>query len=145
MEFTTTLLLGGKTATGIRVPDEVLAQLGGGKRTPVQVTINGVTYPSTIAMMKGEPMLPVSAEIREKAGVQAGDELTVGLEVDDAPRTVEIPEDLQAALASDPVSRQRFEALSYSNQRRHVLAVTGAKTAETRERRISKVLDELRG
>jgi len=145
MEFTTTLLLGGKTATGIRVPDEVLAQLGGGKRTPVQVTINGVTYPSTIAMMKGEPMLPVSAEIRDRAGVEAGDELTVGLVVDDAPRTVDVPDDLAAALKGDAVVAERFSALSYSNQRRHVLAVTGAKTAETRERRIAKVLDELRG
>ena len=145
MEFTTTLLLGGKTATGIRVPDEVLAQLGGGKRTPVRVTINGVSYPSTIAMMKGEPMLPVSAEIRERAGVGAGDELTVGLVVDDAPRTVDVPDDLAAALKTDPIASERFSALSYSNQRRHVLAVTGAKTAETRERRIAKVLEELRG
>ncbi|HEY8281101.1 MAG TPA: YdeI/OmpD-associated family protein [Leifsonia sp.] len=145
MEFTTVLLLGGTTATGIRVPDDVVEQLGGGKRTPVQVTINGVTYPSTIAMMKGEPMIPVSADIRAKAGVRAGDELTVTLVRDDSTRTVEVPEDLAAAIASDEVAQQRFTALSYSNQRRHVLAVTGAKTAETRDRRIAKLLEELRG
>ena len=145
MEFTTVLLLGGTTATGIRVPDDVVEQLGGGKRTPVEVTINGVTYPSTIAMMKGEPMIPVSADIRAKAGVRAGDELTVGIVRDDSTRTIEVPEDLAAAIASDEVAQQRFAALSYSNQRRHVLAVTGAKTAETRERRIAKVLDELHG
>jgi hypothetical protein len=144
MEFTTVLLLGGTTATGIRVPDDVVEALGGGKRTAVRVTINDVTYPSTIAMMKGEPMIPVSAEIRGKAGVRAGDELTVGIVRDDSTRTVEVPEDLAAAIAADAPAQQRFTALSYSNQRRHVLAVTGAKTAETRERRITKVLEELR-
>ncbi|WP_431278581.1 YdeI/OmpD-associated family protein [Leifsonia poae] len=145
MEFTTTLLLGGKTATGIRVPDDVVEGLGGGKRTAVQVTINGVQYPSTIAMMNGEPMIPVSAEIRGKAGIAAGDELTVILEKDDQPRTVEVPDDLAAALAGDKTAGERFTALSYSNQRRHVLSVTGARTEETRQRRIGKVLEELNG
>jgi Domain of unknown function (DUF1905) len=73
MQFTTTLLLGGKTATGIRVPDEVMATLGGGKRIPVSVTINGTRYASTIATMRGEPMIPVSADIRSAAGIIAGD------------------------------------------------------------------------
>ncbi len=144
MEFTTTLLASGKTATGIRVPDDVVEALGGGKRTPVQVTINGVAYPSTIAMMQGEPMLPVSAEIRGRAGVSAGEEITVDVVVDESTRSVEVPDDLAAALAADDAAAARFSALSYSNQRRHVLAVTGARTPETRERRIAKVLEELR-
>ncbi|MFF1879431.1 YdeI/OmpD-associated family protein [Leifsonia sp. NPDC058230] len=145
MEFIATLQLGGKTATGIRVPDDVVAGLGGGKRTPVQVTINGVQYPSTIAMLSGEAMIPVSAEIRGLAGVEAGDELTVTIEKDDQPRTVDVPADLAAALAADAAAGERFARLSYSNQRRHVLAVTGARTDETRARRIAKVLDELSG
>ena len=94
MKFTTTLLLGGKTATGIRVPDEVMAALGGSKRIPVSVTINGTRYASTIATMRGEPMIPVSAEIRSAAGIAAGDNITVELEPDDAPRTVDLPADL---------------------------------------------------
>jgi hypothetical protein len=143
MEFTATLRLGGKTATGIHVPDEVIAGLGGGKRTAVQVTINGVQYPSTIAMMRGEAMIPVSAEIRGLAGVEAGDELTVTVEKDDQPRTADVPADLAAALAGDTAAGERFASLSYSNQRRHVLAVTGARTDETRARRIAKVLEEL--
>jgi len=73
MQFTTTLLLGGKTATGIRVPDGVMATLGGGKPIPVSVTINGTRYASTIATMRGEPMIPVSADIRSAAGIIAGD------------------------------------------------------------------------
>jgi hypothetical protein len=144
MKFTATLQLDGKTATGIRVPDEVMAALGGGKRIPVSVTINGTRYPSTIATMRGEPKIPVSADIRAAAGIAAGDTITVQLERDDAPRTVEVPADLAAALQADPTASSRFAALSYSNQRRHMLSVTGARTDETRTRRIQRVLDELR-
>ena len=144
MEFTTILQLDGKTATGIRVPDEAVAALGGGKRIPVSVTINGTRYASTIATMRGEPKIPVSAEIRSAAGIAAGDSITVQLERDDAPRTMDLPADLADALRADPAASDRFAALSYSNQRRQVLSVTGARTAETRTRRIQRVLDELR-
>ena len=144
MEFTTTLILGGKTATGIRVPDAVLGALGGGKRIPVSVTINGTRYASTIATMRGEPMIPVSADIRSAAHIAAGDTITVGLERDDAPRTVDLPADFAEALRADSAAAERFAALSYSNKRRHVLAVTGARTTDTRTRRIRRVLDELR-
>ncbi|WP_285320146.1 YdeI/OmpD-associated family protein [Pseudarthrobacter sp. lyk4-40-TYG-27] len=143
MKFTTILQLDGATATGIRVPDDVVAALGGGKRFPVQVTINGVTYPSTVATMKGEPKVPVSSEIRKLAGIKAGDEVTVELSADDKPRSVDVPKDLAAALAADTAAAERFQSLSYSNQRRHVLAVTGARTEETRSRRIAAVLAEL--
>jgi hypothetical protein len=144
MEFITILQLSGKTATGIRVPDDAVAALGGGKRIPVSVTIHDTRYRSTIATMGGVPMIPVSAEIRAAAGIAAGDSITVGLERDDAPRTVDLPADLADALRADPAASQQFAALSYSNQRRHVLSVTGARTAETRTRRIRRVLDELR-
>ncbi len=144
MEFTTILQLDGKTATGIRVPDDVVAGLGGGKRIPVSVTINGTRYASSVATMGGEAKIPVSAEIRAASGVAAGDTITVRLERDDAPRTVEVPADLATALRADSVASGRFAALSYSNQRRHVLSVTGARTDETRVRRIQRVLDELR-
>ena len=145
MHFTTTLRLDGATATGIHVPDEVVASLGGGKRIPVQVTVNGVRYPSTVAMWKGRASIPVSAEIRSRAGIAAGDEIGVHVDRDDAPRTVEVPPALRTALDADPQAAERFAALSYSNQRRHVTAVTGARTDETRDRRIDRILDELRG
>lgn len=145
MEFTTALQLNGVTATGIRVPDEVIAALGGGKRIPVTVIINGVRYPSTITTLNGAAMIPVSAEIRKRADIAAGDELTVDVARDDQPRTVEVPHDLAAALASDTAAGARFASLSYSNQRRHVLAVTGARTGATRARRIAKILGELTG
>ncbi|WP_285244728.1 YdeI/OmpD-associated family protein [Pseudarthrobacter sp. fls2-241-R2A-127] len=139
MKFTATVQLDGATATGIRVPDDVVDALGGGKRIPVRVTINEVEYPSTVATMKGVPKVPVSAEIRKLAGINAGDEVAVDLIRDDAPRSVDVPEDL----AASPAAAERFQSLSYSNQRRHVLAVTGARTEGTRARRVAAVLAEL--
>jgi hypothetical protein len=140
--FTTTLVLDGATATGIAVPDAVVAQLGAGKRFAVVVTIGDYSYRSTIGPYKGATMLPVSAAHRAGAGIAAGDTVTVGLEVDDAPRTVEVPQDLAAALATASLT-EAFAALSVSNRRAHVVSVEGAKTAETRERRVQKVLAAL--
>lgn len=145
MRFTATLQLNGKTATGITVPAEVVAGLGGGRRIPVTVAIDTTTYRSTIVYRGDVAMLPVSAEIRAAAGIAAGDEVEVSVEPDIAPRSVDLPDDLAAALAERPAARERFAALSYSNQRRHVLALTGARTEATRSRRLQRILDELGG
>jgi uncharacterized protein YdeI (YjbR/CyaY-like superfamily) len=93
--------------------------------------------------MKGQTRIPVSADIRSSAGIVAGDTIEVDVVRDGEPRTVEVPSDLQAALDADPAIRESFASLSYSNQRRHVLAVTTARTPETRERRIVAVVAEL--
>jgi Bacteriocin-protection, YdeI or OmpD-Associated/Domain of unknown function (DUF1905) len=145
MRFTATIELGGKTATGIPVPEEVVLGLGRGKRVPVTVAIGGHSYRSTIAAYNGVYMLPLAAEHREAAGVSAGQTVEVDIEVDDAPREVEIPDDLGLALAADPAAQDAFDQLSYSNKRRIVLSVEGAKAAETRARRIDKAVAELRG
>jgi hypothetical protein len=144
MKFRATLELAGKTATGFRVPPEVVAALGQGKRPPVRVTINGYTYRNTVAVYGGEFMLGVSAEHRAAAGVQAGDAIEIDLELDTAPREVAVPADFAAALDADTDIRQRFERLSYSHKLQHVLAIEQAKTAETRQRRIEKAISMLR-
>ena len=143
MRFRATLQLGGKTATGMQVPPEVVEGLGAGKRPPVRVTINGHTYRSSVAVMGGVFMVGVSAENRNAAGVAAGDEVDVDIELDTEPRTITVPADLAAAFEADPQARRRFDALSYSHQQRHVLAIEGAKTAETRQRRIGKTVEAL--
>ena len=142
--FRATVELGGKTATGIEVPAEVVDQLGSRKRPAVSVTINSHTYPSTIAVMGGRFLLPVSAENRSAAGVAVGDSVAVTIELDTAPRVVDVPDDLAVALAADPEAKQAFDALSYSHQRQHVLAIEGAKAAETRARRVAKSLEMLK-
>lgn len=142
--FRSRVLLGGKTATGIEVPPAVVDALGSGKKPAVNVTIGKHTYRSTVATMDGKFMLPLSAENREAAGVAAGDEIEVSLELDTAPRTLEIPADFQQALDQDAAAKTFFDSLSYSNRRRHTLSIDGAKTAETRQRRIAKAVESLR-
>lgn len=144
MRFRTTILLNGKTATGMRVPPQVVESLGGGKRPAVRVTINGYSYRSTIAVMGGAYMLPVAAEVRAGAGVAAGDEVEVEIEPDNAPREVSVPADFAEALAGDAEAQRFFGGLSYSNKRRIVLSIEEAKSAETRARRITKAVEQLR-
>jgi hypothetical protein len=138
----TVILLGGKTATGFEVPPDVVARLGSGKRPAVKVTVGPHTYRSTVAVMGGAFMVPLSAENRAAAGVAAGDEVDVALELDTEPRTVTVPPELAAAL-HDAGARAAFDALSYSRQRQLVEGIEVAKTPATRERRIVKAVDEL--
>jgi hypothetical protein len=144
MKFHATVQLDGKTATGIRVPDETVAALGAGNRPPVRVTLAGHTYRTTVARMGGEFKFPVSAAVREQTGVAAGDDVEVELELDTEPRELAIPGELAELLDRDPSAKRAFEKLSYSNQRRHVLAIEGAKTPETQQRRLAKAIAELR-
>jgi hypothetical protein len=145
MRIQATIQLHGKAATGIELPGEVVAALGGGKRPKVKVTINGYTYPSTVGTMGGLSLIPVSAEVRARAGIAAGDEVDVDLVPDDEPRAVTVPAALAAALDRAPAARKAFDALSYSGQRRHVLSVEQAKTTPTRQRRIEAAIAELSG
>jgi hypothetical protein len=144
VSFRATILLGGKTATGIRVPDDVVQALGSSKRPRVHATINDYAYRSTVAPMRGNFMLPVSAEVRDRAHVQGGDEVAVTLTLDTEPRVITIPPDFAQALAEQPPAQDAFTTLSYSNQQRFVLSIEGAKTQQTRERRIAKTVATLR-
>lgn len=144
MKFSAIIMASKKTATGIQVPDEVVAALGSSKRPPVRVTIRGYTYRTTVASMGGVFMIPLSAEHRSGAGVAAGDEVTVEIEFDTEVRELAVPEDVLTALERDPGAKQFFDGLSYSNKRRLILPIEGAKTVETRQRRIEKTVGLLR-
>lgn len=144
MRFRTTILQGDKTATGIHVPDEVVEALGAGKRPKVSVTIRGFTYRSSVATVDGRFMVGVSAENRAGAGVAGGDEVDVDIELDTAPREVTVPADFAAALDAEPNARRTFDGLTYSNKSWHTLQIEGAKTDETRQRRIARSIDALR-
>ena len=141
MRFRTTVELSGKTATGLPVPDDVVAAMDRGARFPVVVTINGFSYRSTVTPYRGQTMLPLSSENRTGAGVEAGQEIDVDIEFDDAPRTVEVPDDLAAALSD--TARAAFDALSVSRRKAIVGPIEDAKTPETRERRIAKAVADL--
>lgn len=144
--FRATLLLEGKTATGVQVPAEVVEQLGNGKRPAVTVTLNGRhTYRSTVApFADGVSMLPVAAEHRDAAGLKAGEEVEVSLELDTAPRDVEVPSELAAALDADPVAKAFFDGLSNSNKKVFTLSVSGTNNPDTKARRVEKAIGLMR-
>jgi hypothetical protein len=129
MRFRTTIQQTGRNTTGIAVPDDVVAALGSGRRPAVTVTVNGYSYPSTVASMGGVSMVSLSAEHRTGAGVAGGDEVEVDLELDTAPRKVTVPDDLAAALDAEPAARATFDGLSYSNKSWHVLQGAGCASA----------------
>ena len=140
---TTVLQAQDMNATGIVVPQAVVEKLGTAKRPKVRVTLNGYTYRSTVAVMGGQFMLPLAAEHRVKAGVAGGDKVTVTLELDTAPRDVEVPKDLAAALKKAG-ARTAFDALAFTHRKEHVRAITEAKKPETRTKRIEAMLEMLR-
>jgi hypothetical protein len=141
MRFTTVLL--GTTTTGIEVPPEVIDALGKGKKPPVVVTVNGYTYRNTVAVMGGRYLISLSAKNREAAGVAAGQEVEVELELDTKPREVDVPEDFAAALAAEPKAQAFFDGLSYSQRSWFVLGIEEAKKPETRANRITKAVERL--
>jgi hypothetical protein len=144
MRFRTKILPAGKTAAGIEVPEKVVAALGSSKRPPVRATINGFTYRSTIAVMGGKFMLGVSNEVRQSAGVAAGETVDIDLELDTETREVPVPPDFAAALARDAKAKKFFEGLSYSKKLRLVIPID-IKNVETRKERIAKTVEQLRG
>ncbi len=144
MKFSTTLLQMGNN-TGIEVPEDVVTALAAGKRPAVVVNVNGFEYRSTVAVMGGKFLLPFSAERRRDSGISGGDTIDVELILDTAPRTVEVPKDLLAALDGSPVAAAAWEKLSPSARKAHVTSVLGAKAAETRARRIAGIVTKLGG
>ena len=142
MLFRATVELEGRTATGIHVPDDVIAALGSSKRPAVAVTINGYTYRTTAVRMGGRFLVPLSAENRSGAQVSAGDVIDVDIALDDAPREVVVPDDLAAAL--DPAARANYEALSYTHRKEWVRWIEEAKKPETRATRVEKSVIALR-
>jgi hypothetical protein len=138
VRFESTVELGGKTATGIAIPDEVIERLGAGKRPPVTITINGYTYRTTAVRMGGRFLVPLSAENRAAAGVAAGDDVTVDIALDTAPREVEMPPDLDTAL--DAEARAAYDGLSYTHRKEWVRWVEEARKPETRALRIEKTV-----
>jgi len=136
--FTTEVYSGDGRNAGIRIPDEVVEELGG-KRVPVTVTLRGRTYQSTTAVMGGFNLVSLAKEHRDAAGVGIGDEVEVTIVRDDAPREVEVP----AEVAADPALRAAWDALAPSRRKEHARQLVEAKTDATRARRLEKLLAAL--
>jgi hypothetical protein len=141
--FDTTVTATGNN-TGIVVPDDVVERLGAGRRPAVVVNVNGFEYRSTIGVMGGKHLISISAAVRKQTRLNGGDPVHVTLTLANTPREVNVPDDLAAALSTDPAAGAFFAKLSNSLQRYHADNVNAAKTAETRQRRIDKAISLFR-
>jgi len=144
MRIEAMLLATGDNTAGVEIPAAVVSSLGGGGRPAVHVTINGISYRTSIGAMDGKFMLPVSAERRAAAGVKPGDVLDLELELDTTPREVLLPADFAEALAAEPAARAAFDRLPSIGKQRHVTPIEEAPSAETRARRIAKAIEALK-
>lgn len=143
VEFATTVTATGNN-TGIIVPDELIECLGAGRRPSVTVGINGYEYRNTVGVRGGKHMISISAAVRKETGLKGGDPIHVTVTVADTPRKVEVPDDFREALASTPDASAFFAELSNSLQRYHIDNINGAKSPETRQRRIEKAISLFR-
>lgn len=130
-------------ATAIELTDAQVAELGGGRTAPVRVRIGDREARLRLTVMGGKNLIGMSKAARAQLGVEIGDTVDAQIELDDAPREIEVPGDLATAL-EDAGARGTFDALAPSRRKEHVRAVTEAKTAETRARRVAAVMDALR-
>jgi len=144
IEFNTTLVPRGPAAAVVLDEEQVAAVGEGAKRFPVVATVNGYTWRASVARMGGESLLGLNRAVRQEAGVEAGDSVAVRLELDTAPREVDVPEALATALAADDVARAAFEKLAYTHRKEFARWVDEAKRDETRGRRVAKTLEMLR-
>ncbi|MDJ0467225.1 YdeI/OmpD-associated family protein [Rhodococcoides fascians] len=137
----TTVLEPRGPAAAIVLTDAQVASLGSTKTPPVRFTIGVQTVAGRIGRMGGENLLGLNKSVRTTLGVETGD---VTIELDDEPRTVELPGELATALDADPAVRAAFDALSPSKRKEHARSVADAKRADTRDRRIASIVEALR-
>jgi hypothetical protein len=144
LRFTTTLLERGP-AIAVVLDDEQVAAVGeGAKRFPVVATVNGYTWRTSVARMRGEFLLGLNRAVREAAGVHAGQTVEANIELDTEPREVDVPEALAGALAGDPAASAAFDALAFTHRKEYARWIAEAKREETRQRRVAEALQMLR-
>jgi hypothetical protein len=144
IRITATLVPRGPAAAVV-LDQATVEQVGeGAKRFPVVATVNGHTWRTSITRMRGEFVLGLGRAVRQEAGVEAGDTVQVELELDEAPREVEVPPALSVAFEGDPSARAAFAALAYTHRKEYAVWVQEAKREDTRERRVAQALEMLR-
>ncbi|WP_395449901.1 DUF1905 domain-containing protein [Aminobacter sp. UC22_36] len=138
------LVIPSGNATGVEVPDEIMQALGPKGRPPVTITINGHSWRSRVAAMRGQRLIGISAAHRAAAGISEGDIVEIDVELDVAPREVAEPADLADALNDCTQARTSFDRLPFGLRQKHVKTIEVAKSAEVRERRIGKLIAGLK-
>ena len=132
-------------AAAVVLTDEQVQALGASTKTPpVRVTVNGHSFAGRVGRMAGENLIGFNKAVRQACGVEPGDEVDVEIVLDEAPREVEVPPELAAALERDADARARFDALAYTHRKEYARWVAEAKREETRSRRVAETLTRLR-
>lgn len=132
-------------AAAVVLDDDQVATVGeGAKRFPVVATVNGYTWRTSVTRMGGEFLLGLNRAVREGAGVEAGDQVEVSLELDSEPREVEVPDALGAALEADSVAQASFRSMSFTHRKEYCRWVAEAKRDETRKRRVDQAVEMIR-
>lgn len=144
LQLTTTLVARGPAAAVVLDDEQVAAVGEGAKRFPVIATVNGYSWRTTVTRMRGEFLLGLNHEVRESAGVEAGDTVEVAIDLDIIPREVDVPEKLTTALAADPAAKAAFEGLAFTHRKEYARWVADAKREETRDRRVTETIQMLR-
>lgn len=144
IQFRTQLQARGPAAAVVLADDQVSAVGEGAKRFPVVATVNGYTWRTSVARMGGESLLGLNREVREAAGVVAGDTVDVTIQLDAQPREVDVPDDLAAALSADPKAKEAFDAMAFTHRKEYARWVAEAKRDETRRRRVTQALELIR-
>src|ERR1700728_961915 len=144
LRFTTQLQPRGNASAVVLDDDQVAVVGEGAKRFPVVATVNGYTWRTSVTRMKGEFLLGLSREVRDGTGAQIGDEVEVTVELDQAPREVEVPEALAAALAADPEAKASFDRMAFTHRKEYARWIADAKQEQTRQRRLGQALDMIR-
>jgi len=144
VHFTTQLQPRGPAAAVILDEDQVAAVGEGAKRFPVVATVNGYTWRTSVVRMGGEFLLGLPKEVRRGAGAEAGDEVNVTVELDTAPREVDVPEALATALATDPEAKASFDRMAFTHRKEYARWIADAKQEQTRQRRAGQALEMIR-
>jgi hypothetical protein len=144
IRFSTRLEPRGPAAAVVLDDDQVALVGEGAKRFPVLASVNGYAWRTSVARMGGEFLVGLNREVRQAAGVEAGDQVDVSLELDEDPRDVALPGDLAAALAADAEAQAKFEAMAFTHRKEYARWVAEAKRDDTRQRRVDQALEMIR-
>jgi hypothetical protein len=144
LQLTTTLVARGSAAAVVLDGEQIAVVGEGAKRFPVIATVNGYSWRTTVTRMRGEFLLGLNREVRESAGVEAGDTVNVAIGLDTAPREVDVPQALASALDADPAANAAFQSLAFTHRKEYARWVADAKREETRERRVTQAVQMLR-
>src|SRR5271167_46908 len=133
----------GSSVAALKPPFDVVEVFERKGRVPVKGTINGFPFRSSLMNMGDGHMMVVNAELRAGSNSNAGDTVSVVMELDTEERKIELPAYLKKIIAADPKAKEAWDKLSYTHQKEHARAIEDAKREETREKRIAAMMEML--